>query len=430
MLKIKNMLSKDLLKSILTIYILITLTVTIAHFIVEFTYTKNNIESELQGISETFEPVLKTALWDMNDAQVSSISEGIIHIDIIYGITIKDPNEKIIIDKITPAHVNNNGWFHEEIHYTFPIFHKFKEHSIHLADITLHSDENAIFERLKIGFFMILINAFIKSTALILLFIIAFHKHLGEPLGELTQKISEFSWHNKGKRQINMTFYKNNELSVLHKKFNHLLKKISDEEEKRITIDNKHTMELEKKVEDRTKDLKRVNKELSALAQTDALTGLYNRSMLDHEIEKNYEHFKRYHRVFSIILIDIDHFKNINDTYGHDIGDEVLIKISEMLRTFSRKTDVVGRWGGEEFLIVCSETSMENAYQFADTLRRIIHDYEFNTIGQISASFGISQIKNNVLPHELVKQADIALYRAKDKGRNCCETYSKENESL
>ena len=430
MLKVKNILSKDLLKSILTIYILITLAVTIGQLIVEFTYTKHRIGSELQGISETFKPVLETALWDMNDVQVSSIAKGIMHIDIIYGITIKDSNKKIIIDNKNPAHINNNGWFHEEIHYTFPIIHKFKEHSIHLANITLHSDENAIFERLKIGFLMIAINAFIKSTALILLFIMAFHKHLGQPLEELTRKISEFSWHSKGKRRINMTFHKNNELSVLHKKFNNLLKKISDEEEKRIALDNKHTMELEKKVKNRTKDLERVNQELSTLAQTDALTGLYNRSMLDHEIEKNHEQYKRYHRLFSIILIDIDHFKNINDTYGHDVGDEVLIKISDMLRTFSRKTDVVGRWGGEEFLIVCPETSIENAYRFADTLRRIIHDYEFNHIGQISASFGIAQINKNMLPHELVKQADIALYRAKDNGRNCCEVYSNESESL
>ena len=426
MLKFTTTLSKDLLKSILVIYIIITLVVTIGHFIVEFTYTKQHINNELQGVSETFKPVLETALWDMNDDQVSAISEGIMHIDIIYGITIKDPKGKTLINYENDKHINNNGWINKEIHYDFHIFHKFKDHSIHLADVTLHSDQTAIFERLKVGFLMIAINAFIKSTALILLFMLAFHKHLGAPLGEFTKKISEFSWHDKGKRRINMTFYKNNELSILHKKFNNLLKKISDEEEKRISLDQKHTLELEKKVEDRTKDLNELNEKLYVLAQTDTLTGLYNRSKLDSELKTHYEHYKRYRRLFSIILIDIDHFKNINDTYGHDIGDEVLIKIANILISFSRETDIVGRWGGEEFLIVCSETNMQNAYRFAETLRRIINDYNFDNIGHISASFGIAQIESNILPHELVKHADIALYNAKENGRNCSEMFSKK----
>lgn len=426
MLNVKNILSKDLLKSILTIYISVTLMATMGQFIIEYTYTKQRIVSELKEIGKSFKPVLKTALTERNNAQIISIAEGIMQIDNIYGLEIKDPDNKILINTIKPVRPDYLVWLDEELHYRFPIISQMNGQSLHLADVTLSSNENAIFEHMKFPLLMISINTLITGIILILLFIMAIRKHLGKPLEELTRKISQFSWYDKDKRHINMTFRKNNELSVLHKKFNALLKKISDEEEKNKILDQKHTIELEKKVQRRTYDLERVNQELSTLAQTDTLTGLYNRSMLDHEIEKNYEHFKRYHRLYSIILIDLDHFKNINDSFGHDIGDEVLIKVSDMLRTFSRKTDVVGRWGGEEFLIVCSETRLENAYRFADTLRRVIHDYEFSHVGQISASFGIAQINKDILPQEVIKQADIALYKAKSNGRNRCEVYSEE----
>ncbi len=422
----KYSLSKDLLKSILWIYIIITVIVTTGHVIVDFTYTQKRIKNELQKISQTFKPILKTALIDMNHVQISTISEGIMHMDIIYGITIKDINGNILIKHEDPKHIMNGKNNNNEIPYTFSIHKNFNNHQIYLAEVTLRSGRCAVMKQLKVDFFMIMLNDFIQSIALILLIILAFRKHLGAPLEELTNKVSQFSWYGKGKRRINMRFHKKNELSILLSKFNELLQKISNEEVKRIALTQHHTEDLENKVEERTEELKRINEKLYFLAETDTLTELYNRSKLENELNINYEYFQRYRRIFSIILIDIDHFKNINDTYGHDIGDKTLIKIADILKSYTRKTDIVGRWGGEEFLIVCSETRMKNAYHLAETLRRVIDNTDFINVGHISASFGIAQIENNIQLHDLVKHADIALYNAKDNGRNCTETFSKK----
>lgn len=159
-------------------------------------------------------------------------------------------------------------------------------------------------------------------------------------------------------------------------------------------------------------------KKLEVLSKQDPLTGLGNRAFLDQVYDKEFERVKRYGSPLSVILVDIDHFKRINDTHGHQVGDAVLIAVAGILRNNTRANDTIGRWGGEEFMAICPETTADNALQLAEKLRRAIAEYDFGTAGRQTASFGLAEYHTSDTQHALVKRADDALYRAKQGGRN------------
>jgi polar amino acid transport system substrate-binding protein len=159
------------------------------------------------------------------------------------------------------------------------------------------------------------------------------------------------------------------------------------------------------------KDLKKYNKQLKHLSITDTLTNLHNRRKLDELLNESKN------KKFSLILLDIDHFKEINDIHGHLIGDKVLIEISTLLTNSLNKNDEIGRWGGEEFLIICKNTSENEAFIIANRLRKAIEEYDFK-IRKITASFGVSEGKKNIEIKDTLANADIALYKAKQSGRN------------
>lgn len=174
-----------------------------------------------------------------------------------------------------------------------------------------------------------------------------------------------------------------------------------------------------KELEKMNKELEEKNKLLEELSLTDNLTKLYNRNKLDDVLVSELNRANRYsHYSFGVMIIDIDYFKSVNDVYGHQIGDKVLIEISNILKTHTRKTDTVGRWGGEEFLVICSETDLEGILFVAENIREKIASYSFSCKEQKTASFGVSIYEKGDEVNELIKRADDALYKAKESGRN------------
>jgi diguanylate cyclase (GGDEF)-like protein len=117
-------------------------------------------------------------------------------------------------------------------------------------------------------------------------------------------------------------------------------------------------------------------------------------------------------------MFDIDHFKQVNDNYGHDIGDKVLIKITNEVSKTIRETDIFARWGGEEFMILTPDTNLESAIGLAERTRRNIEMEEINKVGQITCSFGVTCFKKGDTFNSFVKRADNALYQDKESGRN------------
>ncbi len=164
--------------------------------------------------------------------------------------------------------------------------------------------------------------------------------------------------------------------------------------------------------------LKRYNRSLLELSMTDSLTRIDNRMRLDKVIKEKIEQYHRYQRPFIIILFDIDDFKKINDRFGHLAGDEILIKLTQLVKKHLRVTDIFGRWGGEEFMIICPEATIEGGRQLADMLCEILKEDKMGEYGPISCSFGVTHMQDNDTAETIIKRVDDAMYEAKNKGKN------------
>ena len=164
--------------------------------------------------------------------------------------------------------------------------------------------------------------------------------------------------------------------------------------------------------------LKRLKDKLLLLSITDKLTGLYNRAKLDEVISHEKARLDRYDSVASLILMDLDFFKAVNDNFGHLTGDRVLIEFSNIIKKNVRTTDAVGRWGGEEFLVVCPKIGIKAATELAEKLSAIVRAHSFSGVGHITFSAGVSQFSRNDGVETTLKNADKALYYSKDAGRD------------
>ncbi|WOJ95097.1 diguanylate cyclase [Congregibacter variabilis] len=175
---------------------------------------------------------------------------------------------------------------------------------------------------------------------------------------------------------------------------------------------------LESQVTERTRELEAKNAELDHIASVDKLTDTYNRRALDAALSAELERANRYQRPLSVLLMDIDFFKHVNDQYGHLTGDKVLVTLCQKIKENLRASDILGRWGGEEFLVICPETDLEQARNAAEKVRRAIEKTDFELSKNITISVGISVLMENATVESLVAEADKALYLAKSQGRN------------
>ena len=182
---------------------------------------------------------------------------------------------------------------------------------------------------------------------------------------------------------------------------------------------------LEQKIYERTESLLDTQKELledknelTRMALTDNLTGLSNRTHMNQILHKEFSRFERHNQRFGLIMLDIDHFKSVNDKYGHDAGDAVLKTLAATFDTAIRSSDFVARWGGEEFLICCTTIEEEDLLPIAETIRQLVATTNFDHKSQITASLGCAAIVKGESIGDLIKRADVALYEAKNNGRN------------
>lgn len=234
----------------------------------------------------------------------------------------------------------------------------------------------------------------------------------------ITSKIETMTRHAEAVRAGHLDVFLQNgssdELGVLAGAFNAMTARLKDLVET-----------LEYKVRQRTRELAEKNHELDAknqelakLSLTDRLTGLCNRRKLDHALEAEYRRAMRYGSVFCVIMLDLDQFKEVNDAYGHAMGDLVLVRTADILVSYTRETDLVGRWGGEEFLVICPETDLRRGTLLAELLRHELERDWGNGMLTVTASFGLAVFGGDTGPTSLLDRADAALYRAKQAGRN------------
>jgi diguanylate cyclase (GGDEF)-like protein len=172
--------------------------------------------------------------------------------------------------------------------------------------------------------------------------------------------------------------------------------------------------------------LQEVARSLTLQAATDPLTGIFNRLKFDEALGEAIARSERYMMPFSLVLYDVDHFKGINDTYGHQVGDQVLVRLSDLVSGHTRAPDLVARWGGEEFVILTHGLDLSMACRVAERMRTAIHQTTFERVETITCSFGVAQYIVGDTAQSLLARADKALYRAKSLGRNRVEFSSTD----
>lgn len=164
------------------------------------------------------------------------------------------------------------------------------------------------------------------------------------------------------------------------------------------------------------------NEQLQNLSRMDHLTGLFNRGYWEMQLIKEFKRFDRYQQPSSLVMLDIDHFKKVNDTFGHTVGDDVIRQVSRAIKEQIRDFDIAGRYGGEEFGIILTGTDAAGAANFAERLRQAIENMTVNAESQqvrFTVSLGISQLSSNINDHRgWIEKADQALYKSKEGGRN------------
>lgn len=168
-------------------------------------------------------------------------------------------------------------------------------------------------------------------------------------------------------------------------------------------------------------DRKRAEESLKLQATTDALTGIANRRLFNSFLETEVRRAARHHLPLAVMIVDIDHFKQINDALGHQVGDDVLVELTRLVSEKIRAHDLFARWGGEEFVILSPNCDAENVRLLAEKLRAAVESHPFSDVSRVTCSFGLTEYCTGDSAEDFIGRADAGLYRAKKGGRNRVE---------
>lgn len=258
----------------------------------------------------------------------------------------------------------------------------------------------------------------ILSASIITLLILALwlYSYMGRPMRNLIQHIWRIT---KGDLYVDeiKVGKRHDEIGLLAKSFNTMHNTIK----RQIKELNTHRDMLEEEVKERTRELQEVNQKLDIISRTDELTGLPNRRDMNNSINKEISRYERTQKPFCFLFIDIDHFKNINDTYGHGCGDKVLKTVAQTLHDLLRRYDILARYGGEEFLTLLPETDLDSATTVAERFRQKVEEtviqYAVYEI-KVTITIGVTRFDPKLGASHSIQTADKALYEGKESGRN------------
>lgn len=295
----------------------------------------------------------------------------------------------------------------------------------------LESHKNSMLKRQAIVILLIAIGEFLALSFLII-----------RPVSIISRSLNN-SVDESGKINEEIPINSNDEFGLLAQQFNALRSRLNQSNEAlqfKIDLADTKLMESNKQLMSQSEELKKMNEELHCLSITDSLTGLYNRRYFEDLMEKETSVVDCHGGIYSVLLVDIDHFKSINDTYGHPEGDIVLKEVANILSENLRQTDILCRIGGEEFIVLTKNTKRTDAMALSDKLRLAVKACTFKFSGEtihITVSIGVSTYNNDGIDHisEPIKRADKALYYCKENGRdqiahhdNLPVTFSKKLE--
>lgn len=418
-----NNLSQKMMRVIFSIYLVVTLLITSVQFLSEYLKTQDAIVSELEQLEATVRGPISTSLWQYDQKQLDELASGLIQMPIIEGVDIVDQNEQSILSKrfydpdAIPVSVFDS---------TTQLSWTLNGESIGLGSLKLYSSSDVVFERVWFGFALIATTAIIKMTILFWLFIWAFDRFLAAPLKELMSQVDEVQLSQNLSKRIHLANNEGNELNQLQGHMNRMLSAMSIDRQNLLEDEQAKRDWLEVAVAKRTEDLQILNEKLKYLATRDSLTDVLNRGSFFEAAQQRLVLSQQQTSTASFILLDLDFFKRINDTYGHFIGDKVLIQFTQILQSFLKESDLLGRVGGEEFAIFLPDTKLDAAFQLADEIRQAVSKTTLEIEGKTvtyTVSLGVeSSEPDDQLIDDLFKRADLKLYGAKDKGRDRVES--------
>lgn len=415
-------LSQKVLRVIFSIYLGVTCLVTIVQFLTEYMTTQDSIVRELQQLEQTVTDPIATSLWQYNSKQLDVLVTGLLKMPIIEGVDIFDSNGKKIISRRS---YNQSSVPLSLFDTKSDLKWVLNETEINLGLLTLYSSSEVVLGRVLFGFTLIAITAIIKLSILFWLFVWAFDRFLATPLKELMSQVDEVQLSQNFSKRINLSITEQNEVSKLQDHMNNMLSAMEKGRKQLLQDEQAKRKWLEDAVAKRTEELQILNEKLKDLAAYDSLTGALNRGNFFETARHLFVLAQRQKSPASFILMDLDHFKMVNDTYGHFVGDKVLSHFTRTIQTLLRKSDLLGRIGGEEFAIFLPDTEIEGAGHLADKLRNAIRDAVLEVDGQTityTVSFGVTSAEpKDTSLDALFKRADLKLYGAKEKGRDRVE---------
>ncbi len=240
---------------------------------------------------------------------------------------------------------------------------------------------------------------------------------------ELLQAV-ETQWQNRRlEKERDLLHHQYEEMAQAQENMNVQFDERVKDRTSQLTQANKKLQKALEEIEKKNKALTLLNERLNVQATVDPLTGLFNRREFNRRLKEEWARFQRHARPLSLIMLDIDHFKRVNDDHGHECGDSVLQALGKLMRNRQRKHDVLSRFGGEEFIILLPETKLDAAFNVAESLRNRVRNHTFTCKASrltVHISLGVSSAGDQgpVNEDDLIKLADLAMYRAKEDGRN------------
>lgn len=417
-----NNLSKKMMRVVLSIYLAVTFFVTSMQFLTEYLKTQNAILDELQQLEQTVHGSIARSIWQYNQTQLEALVAGLIKMPIIEGVELLDKDNKAMIDArsyLTSSVPLSTFSTQSDIHWSL------NNSQIYLGSITLYSSSQVVLDRVLFGFALIAVTAIFKLSLLFWLFVWAFNRYLATPLSELMLQVQDVQLSQDSTKRIHLSHTEDNELMQLQQHINNMLCSMARDRERLLEDEQAKRSWLEQAVAKRTEALQISNEKLKELASKDSLTQVLNRGSFFEMAQQLLSLAQRQKSTVSFILMDLDLFKEVNDTFGHFAGDKVLIHCTQTIQSLLRKSDLVARVGGEEFAVFLPDTGLDDAYRIANTIRQTIADstleIDNKTIAYTLSIGVVCSEPDDELIDELFKRVDLKLYGAKDKGRDRVE---------
>jgi len=394
-----NRLSTSLLIRILLFSGLFTIVITSLQLYLDYKDEIKQLEYKLESITKTQLKPLSTALWDFNEPLVQQQIVGILAIE---GITYTE-----VTTGWGKVYKTKDDSTENVISRNFDVIYGQNL----IGRLKVYADKSYAQNKIIDKFYVVLISHAIKTFFVSIFILYILHHLVISHIAQIAQWLNNFKPESSFSAiSLEDSAANNNEMIKLKSAISAMGEQV-----------HQHTVALESKIEERTKELEQAKKELEKLAFTDHLTGIANRNAFFKQADEELGRSRRLSYDIGLMMLDLDHFKSINDNYGHDAGDEVLKAVSKTMSDCLRKQDTLGRIGGEEFAIIVPGADKIGMHRLAKRLQASLELQKFSFLGKdekITVSIGYTKIIDEELFKSALKRADEHLYTAKNNGRN------------